>query len=89
MPSRFQVVVRSCNAGSRGGGKYRRPAVIRVIDTHVADTDRGQVLRGTVREWRNVDSRYRGPRSEFGKAFAAAEALAAELNSNSQSAIAQ
>ena len=83
MTDRYVVVTRTVSAPKSGGGQYRRPVAVRVYDTAAGGTEWHWVRRltpGLVREWHNVDSRYDGPRSEYGKAIRQARALAAELN---------
>lgn len=75
----FKVVIRSCQAPKSGGGKYRRPVRVIVVNTNVQDPSK-PIRKGIVREWYNVDSRYDGPNSEYGKALAAATELASKLN---------
>lgn len=80
--ARYIVVIRSANAPKSRGGKFRRPVHVRVMDSTQSEWHAVRGLNdGMIREWSNVDSRYTGPRSEYGQALAAAEQLAAELNS--------
>lgn len=77
---RYQVVIRSASANG-GRGKYRRPVHVRVVDTTKSEWHAVRGLNdGIISQWRNVDSRYTGPRSECGKALTAAEKLAKQLN---------
>lgn len=81
---RFVVAIRSASAPSSGGGKYRRPVHVRVMDQTVSEWHAVRGLNDGVKaEWRNVDSRYDGPRSEYGQALRAARELAAKLNAES------
>lgn len=81
--ARYVVRTRVAAAPKSGGGQFRRPVHVRVYDTQAGGTEwhwvRG-LTPGLVREWRNVDSRYDGPRSEYGKAIREARELAAKLN---------
>ena len=75
------IVVRSCYAPQSGGGKYRRPVrLLVVVGEHKScyrsnDPD-------ILAEWRNLDSRYTGPRSEYGQALREAQQLVADVNAN-------
>lgn len=80
--NRFAVVSRTCYAPKSGGGKYRRPVRVVVIDTTIQYAG-SPIRKGIVAEWSNVDSRYSGPRSEHGQALQAARELAATLNAKS------
>jgi hypothetical protein len=85
--SPFKVIFATapCNGGK---GKYRRPMHIRVIDTRQSYWHAVRGLNEGVKAiWRNRDSRYSGPRSEFGQACAAAQQLADELNAREQAEI--
>lgn len=78
---RFVVVTRSAHAPSSGRGRFRRPVHVRVMDSTVSEWHAVRGLNDGVRyEYRNVDSRYDGPRSEYGQALRAARELAAKLN---------
>lgn len=78
---RYIVRVRTCQAPSSRGGKYRRPVVVRVLDTLSGASDWHWVRACPwARQWSNVDSRYDGPRSAYGQALAAARDLADQLN---------
>ena len=85
---RYTVVIRSANAPKTGGGKYRRPVHVRVMDSTQSEWHAVRGLNdGLIREWSNVDSRYAGPRSEYGQAIAAAEALANQLNAECEALV--
>lgn len=77
---RFVVRQNVCQAPSGRGGKFRRPVVVRVLDTSAGPGQWHWVRFGSVEEWRNVDSRYSGYRSEYGQALADARALCDRLN---------
>lgn len=77
---RYIVRVRQCQAPAANGGKYRRPVTVRVLDTTVGPSEWHWVRRGVVQSWRNVDSRYDGPRSAYGQSLRSAAQLAEELN---------
>lgn len=77
---RYLVTIRTCSAPSSNGGKYRRPVVVRVVDTTSGPSDWYWHRTGIVQQWHNVDSRYDGPRSAYGQARLQAAELAAELN---------
>lgn len=78
--ARFVIVTRTAPATS-GRGRYRRPVHVRVMDRTRSEWHAVRGLNdGLKAEWRNVDSRYRGPRAEYGQALAAAARLAADLN---------
>lgn len=84
---RYRIVTRSANAPKTGGGKYRRPVHVRVMDSTQSEWHAVRGLNdGLIREWANVDSRYAGPKSEYGRAMAAAEELAGSLNYSEVSA---
>lgn len=77
----FQIVTRSCSAPKSGGGKYRRPVRVLVVDaTNGIKPAYRQNDPSVIREWRNVDSRYNGPRSEHGQALRAANQMVERLN---------
>lgn len=78
--NRYLVTIRTCQAPSTNGGKYRRPVVVRVVDTTSGPSDWYWHRTGIVSQWHNVDSRYSGPRSAYGQARREAEQLASELN---------
>ena len=78
MTAAFQIISRSYNAPKSGGGKYRRPVRILVVSQYKNAYRHGDPA--IVQEWRNVDSRYSGPRSEHGQALAAARELVNRLN---------
>jgi hypothetical protein len=77
---RYQVVVRACQAPSSGGGKFRRPKVIYVVDSQVQDP--AKPVRSYVRCWHNVDGRYDGPKSAYGQALSAARMLSQNLTAS-------
>jgi hypothetical protein len=82
---RYQIVKRAFPAPSSGGGKYRRAVQLMVVDaTNGIKSAYRRNDPTIVREWRNVDSRYDGPRSEYGQAKRAAEALVAQLNAQQE-----
>jgi hypothetical protein len=80
--NRYKVTIRAASAPSSGGGKYRRPVHVRVLDMAVMKSEWHAVRGrgGKVAEWSNVDSRYDGPRSEYGQALRAAEQMADAMN---------
>lgn len=86
--SRYVVTVATCQAPSSGGGRFRRPVVVRVLDTTAGAGPWHWVRYGVVSEWHNVDSRYDGPRSAYGQAIRAAHAECDALNAESSLAIA-
>lgn len=67
---------------------YIAACVVRVLDAASGPSNWHHVRRGCVRQWGAIymreghclDRRYRGPRSSYGQALAAAEAMAARLN---------
>lgn len=75
----YQVITRSCYAPKSGGGKYRHPVRVLVVSVYKGAYRSNDPA--IIREWRNVDSRYSGPRSEHGQALRAARELAERLNS--------
>ena len=77
---RYVITIRSCPAPSSGGGRFRRPVTVRVLDTNSGRSEWHWVRNGVVQSWPNVDSRYSGPRAAYGQALESARALAAELN---------
>ena len=78
---RYQVVVKSAAGVNSGKGKYRRPVHVRVMDVTKSEWHALRGLNdGLIAEWRNVDSRYKGLRSECGRALRAARELAKQLN---------
>jgi hypothetical protein len=92
--NRFVVVSRSCYAPKAGGGRFRHPVRLAVIDTaliqpHTALTRRVINSAAVLRTWSNVDSRYSGPRSAHGQALASAEQLAERLNRQLSEALLQ
>ena len=79
--ARFVIVTRSAAAPKSGGGKYRRPVHVRVLDSRQSEWHAVRGYNDGVKaEWSNVDSRYTGPRSAYGQALAAARELVADLN---------
>ena len=78
----YIVTVRSANAPKSRGGQYRRPVHVRVMDANQSEWHAVRGLNdGIVWVRRNVDSRYDGPRSEYGKAIREAQKIADTLNS--------
>lgn len=78
---KFQIVTRSCNAPKSGGGKYRRPVRVLVVDMTEGVKPAYRHGDPTVKaEWSNMDSRYDGPRSEHGQALRAAKEMVERLN---------
>jgi hypothetical protein len=75
----FVLVERSYPAPKSGGGIYRRPVYLAIVDTRVQDPTK-PLRKGIVARWDNLDSRYNGPRSAYGMARAEAEAMLNELN---------
>ncbi len=80
----YQIVVVSAHAPKSGGGKYRRPVHVRVFNPNMQRTAYAAKGYGRsvekVAEWRNVDSRYNGPKSAFGKAIREANTLIDSLS---------
>lgn len=75
------VVVTRCAPATGGAGRFRRPVHVRVMDTTRSEWHAVRGLNDGVKlEVRNVDSRYAGPRSEYGRAVCKAQELAAALN---------
>ena len=85
----YEIAIVSAHAPSAGGGKYRRPVHIRVFDPDVQKTEYARKGKGKAVKahtvWKNVDSRYHGPKSAYGQCMAAARALIAMLNERGQS----
>lgn len=78
---RYVVSTVTTTAGQSRGGRYRKPVIIRVLDTTASEWHAVRRLTpGVMGEWGNVDSRYDGPRSAHGNALAHAAKLADELN---------
>ena len=88
LATRYVVSEACCHAPSSGGGKYRRPVVVRVLDTLAGPGYWHWVRSGIVARWHNVDSRYDGPRAAYGRAIRAAAELCGRLNQQSASRIA-
>lgn len=84
---RFVVRTACCPAPSRGGGKFRRPVVVRVLDTAAGPSEWHWVRRGVRARWENVDSRYDGPRAAYGQAMRSAAEIAARLNAEAAAAV--
>lgn len=85
---RYVVVIRAANAPKSGGGKYRRPVHVRVMDTTQSEWHAVRGFNdGLKAEWSNVDKRYNGPRSEYGQAIRAAKELADRLNAEATVAV--
>jgi hypothetical protein len=84
---RYVVTIRA--ARSR---KWGQATVIRVLDTTAGPSEWYWVRRGVVAQWgetyarqgRALDARYTGPRSAYGQALAAAEAMVATLNAEAR-----
>lgn len=85
---RYRIVIKRCsNKAKSHGALFRRPVHVRIMDLYVTEVDAEtnspwHVRRGEgdiIHEWRNVDSRYSGPRSAYGQALAAAEETLAQL----------
>ena len=77
----FVIVQRCYPAPKSGGGKYRRP--VRVLVVNAANGIKHAYRRGdpdVVEVWENVDSRYGGPRAAYGRALLAARELVDRLN---------
>lgn len=76
----YKIKIASAGANS-GKGKYRRPVHVRVLDSRLSEW---HALRGfnngLVFISKNVDSRYSGKRSAYGRALIQAEDLANKLN---------
>jgi hypothetical protein len=79
----LQIAIISAHAPSARGGKYRRPVHVRVFDPEAQTTSYARQGRGrsvvVVAEWRNVDSRYDGERSAFGRAIREAQEIVGKL----------
>jgi len=77
----FKISIRSAKAPQSGGGKYRRPVHVRVLDTRVSEWHAVRGLNDGVRkEFKNVDARYAGLKSAYGQALREAQLLVADLN---------
>jgi len=63
----YQIISRSCYAPKSGNGRYRRPVRILVVSKFKSCYRHNDPA--IVREWKNVDSRYDGPRSAHGQAL--------------------
>lgn len=83
-PRLAQVAVVACYAPKAGAGRYRRPVSVRVYipaDQAGPYAREGKGRQATfVRYWDNVDSRYDGPRSAYGRALDNACLLSERIN---------
>lgn len=70
----YSIVVRSAPSTNSGGGQYRRPVRILVVQGAIKGCYR-HGDKDVIESWENEDSRYQGPRSGYGKAWAAAVKL--------------
>lgn len=89
--TRYKISIRTASAPSSGGGKYRRPVHVRVLDTETMKSEWHAVrgFGGKVAEWSNVDSRYDGPNSAYGQALRAAKSMVESLNAMEVARISQ
>jgi len=80
----YKIAIVSSHAPKSGGGKYRRPVDVRVYNYRIQTTEYAKTGKGKnaviYSQWRNVDCRYHGPKSAYGKAINEAKELVQILN---------
>jgi len=84
----FKLITVSAHGPCTGGGKYRRPVHIRIFNPDIQPTEYARQGKGrsviVQAEWKNVDSRFQGPRSAYGQSLAMARSVLARLNGTAQ-----
>ncbi len=75
----YAIVIRPCDASRKDGGRFRRPVNIYVINLTMCGGAVPERISWSsiyfVKLYDNVDSRFRGPRSAYGKAMTDAKSV--------------
>jgi hypothetical protein len=80
----YRIITVCAASVCKGLGSFRRPRHIRIVQDGCRATGVGYTA---VAEWRNVDSRYTGPKSAYGQSMESARQTLAALQAAWEQAV--